>query len=107
MRGDPEAHHLLAPENLEGVLSLLAQEPGEWMPIAGGTELMVAFAAGRLNNKKLVNLWGIPELRFIRTSEDHLAIGAGSTFCDLRNDPAVLSEFPLLNKAAGWIGSIA
>lgn len=107
MRGDPEAHQLLAPTNLEAVLSLLAQEPGEWTPIAGGTELMVAFAAGRLTNKKLVNLWGLPELRFDRASGDHLIIGAGSTFRDLRNDPVVLSEFPLLSQAAGWIGSIA
>ncbi len=107
MRGDPEAHQLAAPGTLDGVLSLLAQEPGEWTPIAGGTELMVAFAAGRLTSKKLVNLWGIPELRFIRFAEDRLVIGAGSTFRDLRSDAAVLTEFSLLSKTAGWIGSIA
>jgi CO/xanthine dehydrogenase FAD-binding subunit len=107
MRGDPEAHQLAAPGTLDGVLSLLAQEPGEWTPIAGGTELMVAYAAGRLSNKKLVNLWGIREMRFIRILEDGIAVGAGSTFHDLRGDPTVLAEFPLLSKAAGWIGSIA
>jgi CO/xanthine dehydrogenase FAD-binding subunit len=107
MRGDPEAHQMVSPGTLESVLSLLAREPGEWTPIAGGTELMVAYAAGRLNSKKLVNLWSIRDLRFIRVSADRVAIGAGSTFRDLRADAVVTTEFPLLSKAAGWIGSIA
>jgi hypothetical protein len=40
---------MVAPGSLAAVLELLAIEPGEWTPIAGGTELMVAFAAGRLS----------------------------------------------------------
>lgn len=107
MRGNPEAHELVAPGTLTGVLSLLADNPGEWTPIAGGTELMVAYAAGRLAARKLVSIWGLAELRFIRVSPEAVAIGAGSTFRDLRLDPTVNSEFPLLTKAAGWIGSIA
>src|SRR6266567_1569158 len=107
MRGDPEAHELIAPRTLTGVLSLLASEPGQWTPIAGGTELMVAYAAGRLTARKLVNLWGVPDLRFIRAEPDSIVIGAGSTFRDLREDPRVSAEFPLLAKAASWIGSIA
>jgi CO/xanthine dehydrogenase FAD-binding subunit len=92
---------------LTAVLNLIAAEPGQWTPIAGGTELMVAFAAGRLNATKLVNLWGIPELRFIETKRDSIAIGAGITFSDLRHSAIVTREFPLLAKAAGWIGAIA
>jgi len=107
MRGDPEAHELLAPGSLSGVLSLMAGEPGEWTPIAGGTELMVAHAAGKLTARKLVSLWGIRELRFILVEHDHIAVGAGSTFYDLRNHLTVSSEFPLLTKAASWIGSVA
>jgi CO/xanthine dehydrogenase FAD-binding subunit len=107
MRGDPEAHHLVAPSSLDGVLSLLAREPGEWTPIAGGTELMVAYAAGRLNSKKLVNLWGLRDLRFVASCSESISIGAGSTFRDLRADSTLSKEFPLLAKAASWIGSIA
>ena len=44
MRGNVEEHELVAPGLLPAVLDLLASEPGQWMPIAGGTELMVAFA---------------------------------------------------------------
>lgn len=107
MRGNPEAHELIAPLSLAAVLELLAQEPGSWMPIAGGTELMVAHAAGRLSARKLVSLWGIPELRFIRTTPDSIVIGTGTTFLDLRAHDRLVAEFPLLAKAASWIGSIA
>jgi len=59
MRGNPDAHELIAPGNLDSVLELLAKEPSEWTPIAGGTEIMVAHAAGRLGAKKLVSLWAL------------------------------------------------
>jgi CO/xanthine dehydrogenase FAD-binding subunit len=107
MRGDPDAHEFIAPGSLNGVLSLLADEPGKWTPIAGGTELMVAHAAGRLTARHLVSLWGIGDLRFIRVHSDSIVIGAGSTFRDLRAHPNVSADFPLLAKAASWIGSIA
>lgn len=107
MRGNAEAHDLVAPGSLAAVLNLMAAEPGVWTPIAGGTELMVAHAAGRLNAPKLVSLWGIPELRFVHAAEKGLVIGAGATFIDLRKSALVAAEFPLLAKAAGWIGSVA
>jgi CO/xanthine dehydrogenase FAD-binding subunit len=107
MRGNPEAHELVAPGSLACVLQLLASAPGEWTPIAGGTELMVAHAAGRLTAPKLVSLWGLPELRFIRAAPRSIAIGAGATFSDLRAHAGIASDLPLLAKAASWVGSIA
>jgi CO/xanthine dehydrogenase FAD-binding subunit len=107
MRGNAEAHELIAPGSLAGVLELLADAPGEWTPIAGGTEIMVAHAAGRLREKQLVSLWGLSELRFIEAVSDSIAIGAGSTFRDLRIHAGVAGDAPLLAKAAAWIGSIA
>jgi Aerobic-type carbon monoxide dehydrogenase, middle subunit CoxM/CutM homologs len=107
MRGNAAEHELIAPGSLAGVLDLLASAPGEWTPIAGGTELMVAFSAGRLSAHKLVNLWGIPDLRFIETAPDSFAIGACTTFLDLRAHTALAQDLPLIAKASGWIGSIA
>jgi len=107
MRGNAELHDLIAPGNLTAVLDLLAAEPGKWTPIAGGTELMVAFSAGRLNAPRLVSLWGIRDLRFIERREDSIAIGAGTTFLDLRKNAAIASELRLLARAASWIGSVA
>ncbi len=98
---------MIAPGGLDAVLELLAREPGAWTPIAGGTELMVAFAAGRLAAPKLVSLWNIPALRFIETGAGSAAIGAASTFLDLRAHAVLAAKLPLLVKAASWIGSIA
>jgi carbon-monoxide dehydrogenase small subunit len=98
MRGNPDAHELIAPGTLPAVLDLLASAPGEWTPIAGGTELMVAFAAGRLGARKLVNLWGIPDLRFIKATPESFVIGACTTFLDLRAHAGLAAELPLIAK---------
>jgi len=107
MRGDPEAHELIAPGTLAAVLALLTENPGQWTPIAGGTELMVAHAGGRLEMKKLVSLWGIAELRFVESRARSFVIGAGTTFGDLRAHAEMAAELPLIAKAASWIGAIA
>jgi CO/xanthine dehydrogenase FAD-binding subunit len=107
MRGDAAAHELIAPGTLDAALQLIAAEPGVWTPIAGGTELMVAFSAGRLAAPKLVSLWGIRDLRVIDTRQESVVIGAGATFLDLRKNSSVVADLPLLAKAASWIGSVA
>ena len=107
MRGNAAMHDLVAPGELGAVLELLAAEPGAWTPIAGGTELMVAFAAGRLAAPKLVSLWGIPDLHTIDVTPQSVVIGAAATFLDLRRHAVIATEFLLLAKAASWIGSIA
>jgi len=107
MRGNADALEMIAPGTLPAVLTLLAAAPGEWTPIAGGTELMVAHAAGRLGAHKLVSLWGIAELRFVRSDAESIAIGAASTFRDLRAHAEIAAQFPLLARASSWIGSIA
>jgi len=107
MRSRPSEYELVAPGKLSAVLDLLAKEPGVWLPIAGGTELMVQYGAGRLPARKLVSLWGLPELRHIESTAQDVLIGAGCTYTDLRNDPVVAREFPLLAQAASWTGSIA
>jgi CO/xanthine dehydrogenase FAD-binding subunit len=107
MRGDAEAHQLIAPRSLGAVLDLLAEEPGKWTPIAGGTEIMVAHAAGRLTAKNLVSLWGIGDLRFLEVRAESIVIGASTTFRDIRTSAVINNELPLLTKAASWIGAIA
>ena len=107
MRGNADLHDLVAPGELGAVLQLLAAEPGVWTPIAGGTELMVAFSAGRLAAPKLVSLWGIPDLRTIEVTPQSMIIGAAATFLDLRRHVVIAAELPLLAKAASWIGSVA
>jgi CO/xanthine dehydrogenase FAD-binding subunit len=107
MRAQPSEYELVAPGKLAAVLDLMAREPGVWLPVAGGTEVMVQYGAGKLGARKLVSLWGLPELRRIEQTTSEMIIGAGCTYSDLRNHPQIAREFPLLGRAASWTGSIA
>ena len=102
MRAHPAEYELLAPGVLSAVLSLLAQAPGAWLPIAGGTDVMVQYSAGNLRARRLVSIWNLPELRRIEVLPDELQIGAGCTYTDLREHAVVNREFTLLSSAARW-----
>ena len=107
MRAHPADYELIAPGALPAVLSLLAKEPGAWLPIAGGTDVMVQYAAGKLPLRKLVTIWNLPELRRIEMSPHEVQVGAGCTYTDLRAHDVVSREFALLSIAASWTGAIA
>ena len=107
MRADPAEYEFATPGSMRGVLSLLARDPGEWLPIAGGTDLMVQYSAGNLRARKLVSIWNLPELRRIEVSAGEIQIGAGCTYTDLRAHEVLNREFALLTSAAGWTGGIA
>jgi len=107
MRSDPAGYELVAPESLQAVVLLLAAEPGEWLPIAGGTDVMVQYAAGTLSARKLVSLWNLPELRGIEVFDNEVRIGAGCTYTDIQRHEVLRREFPLLTTAARWTGGIA
>lgn len=107
MRAHPAEYELVAPRTLPAVLVLLAQNPGTWLPIAGGTDLMVQYSAGNLRTRKLVSIWNLPELRRIEVLDDEIQIGAGCTYTDLRKHEIIDREFQLLSTAARWTGGIA
>jgi CO/xanthine dehydrogenase FAD-binding subunit len=107
MRADPAHYEMLAPGSLKAVITLLAEEPGLWLPIAGGTDVMVRYGAETLRARKLVSIWNLRELRQIEKSQDEISIGAACTYTDLRNNSAIEKEFSLLTRAASWTGCIA
>ena len=107
MRSNVTEYELTAPGSLDAVLQILADSPDRYTPIAGGTELMVALGAGRLQPKRLISLWNLKELRFIEVTPDAVIIGAATTFADIRRHPIVTAEFFILAQAASWTGSIA
>src|SRR5437762_7217658 len=107
MRADPADYRLVSPGNLLGALSLLASEPAQWLPIAGGTDVLVLYSAGKLPNRQLINIWNILELRQIEVFPDRISIGAACTYTALRQHGIVTCEFPLLATAASWTGGIA
>ena len=105
MRADAGEYELVSPGSLDGVLALMAE--GAWTPMAGGTELMVQFGAGRLRARRLVNIFGLAELGGISANEWTIRIGAGVTYTELRRDALIQAELPLLAQAASWTGAVA
>jgi OHCU decarboxylase len=107
MRAHPGEYELIAPGTLPAALSLLAENPDTWMPIAGGTDLMVLYSAGHLRARKLLSIWNFPELRRIDVSSGEIRIGATSTYTDLLRQEIITGEFPLLAAAARCTGGVA
>ena len=107
MRSDPADFEMVAAKSVQDAVTLLAREPGSWLPIAGGTDVMVLYGAGTLRARKLVSIWNLRELRKIAETDAEIVIGAGSTYADLRNSTVIAREFPLLAQAASWTGGIA
>lgn len=107
MRAYPAEYEFASPGNLRAVLRMLDEQPGQWLPVAGATEVMVMFSAGKLAARHLVDLGNLPELQTIAEEAETLTLGGGCTFTQIRNSPAVQKHFPLLAQAASWTGSIA
>jgi len=100
-------YELRAPRSLTDALALLAREPGGWRAFAGGTDLMVLLEAGLLTHRKFLSIWHLPELKGIEVANDHVTLGALTTYTEVQRDETMRREFPLLGAAARETGGIA
>ena len=107
MRSNVPAFEMRAPRTLAEALDLLAAEPGVWRPFAGGTDLMVLFEAGKLEHRRYLSIWRLPELRGISATPESVTLGALTTYTDVLRHEALSREFPLLAEAARNTGGIA
>ena len=107
MRGYVPSYQLLTPTSLREALSMLADEPGVWKPFAGGTDLMVLLEAGRLQHCNYINIWPLDELHHIQVTENHITLGALTTYTEVQSNPILRSEFPMLCQAASETGGLA
>jgi len=104
MRSHLADFDLVVAADLAEALRLLA---AGWRPIAGGTDLMVLFNAGRLAYRKLVGITKLPELTAITLSPNAITLGAAVTYSAIQRHSLLESEFPLLCRAASWTGGAA
>lgn len=104
MRGDPSSIFLSAPSSLNEALAALAA--GE-TPFAGGTDLMVAYEAGRLPAGRYCSLHLLPELRGIHLDNAYLTIGACVTYTQILRHPTIAVDWPMLANAASLTGAVA
>jgi CO/xanthine dehydrogenase FAD-binding subunit len=68
---------------------------------------MVELAAGKLPPGKFVSIWHLADLRGITLDDDHVTLGALTTYSDVREHETLASEYPMLVQAARESGAIA
>jgi CO/xanthine dehydrogenase FAD-binding subunit len=107
LRSNVPSYEMRAPKSLAEALDLLAAGPGDWRPFAGGTDLMVLFEAGKLDHRRFLSIWRLPELRGISATAEYVTLGALTTYTDVLRHEALSREFPLLAQAARATGAIA
>jgi CO/xanthine dehydrogenase FAD-binding subunit len=97
---------LVAPASLAAALADLGQHPGA-RPFAGGTDLMVVLEAGHLPPGRYVSLQNCRELAGIQTTPGGVAIGALTTYTEIRNSEVLAGGYPMLAAAARETGGLA
>ena len=107
MRAYVPSYQLISPANLAETLDLLGQDNSTWRPFAGGTDLMVLLEAGKLPHKNYVNIWDLKELRGITVSDTQVTLRALTTYSEVRAEPVLREEFPMLCQAARETGGLA
>jgi CO/xanthine dehydrogenase FAD-binding subunit len=107
VRGFLADYDVHVPKSLDEALGLLAKAPGTWRALAGGTDLMVLFEAGKLPPGKYLSLWGMKELKAYEESDECVVLGALTTYSEVRENALLRKEFPLLCHAASETGAIA
>ena len=107
MRAYIPCYDLYAPRTLAEALEQMAAEPGVWRPFAGGTDLMVLLQAGKLDHRRFLSIWRLPELRGITIAPDSVTMGCLTTYTEVLHHPALRDEFPLLAAAAAETGGVA
>jgi len=107
VRGYIPQYQLVTPASLADALALLANEPETWKPFAGGTDLMVLLESGKLPHRNYINIWPLTELRSIELTDNHLTLGALTTYTEVQNNPVMQAEFPMLVQAASETGGLA
>ena len=107
MRGQVPECRVEVPASLEEALQWLAREPGQWRPLAGGTDLMVPFAAGRLADTRFLSLHRLDELRTLDVDATSLTFGALVTYTQVRAAAEVHAHLPNLSASAAATGALA
>lgn len=97
---------LLRPTTPREAVAALLVHP-QAVPLAGGTDLMVAWNAGRLDNRTILDLSALRDWARIEPNRAGVRIGALVTHARLRDDPTIRRRLPLLAAACGVIGGVA
>ncbi len=92
--------------SVQQVLDALAQADGGAVVLAGGTDLMVDYKAGKIQPQMWIDVTRVPELCGITVEDGKLIIGAAVTLTTISRSPLVRQYFPSLAQGCGTVGSL-
>jgi len=93
------------PESVDDAQEIAYRLESNFRYIAGGTDLMVNRYQGNETSANLIDLTGIPELNQISKTEKHLSVGSLVRLEEIRKNPELEKEFPVVCNAAMAVGS--
>lgn len=88
--------------SLDDALKILRDESRR--PLAGATDVYVALNFGTTTDRRFLDIWGLDELRGIRTSGGSLVIGALTTYTEMLRSTEVQKRLPMLVAASQLVG---
>lgn len=105
MRGDAASMRVLRPSTVQEALDAYWRR-SEALPLAGGTDFMVAWNAGSENGRVVLDLGAIASWKRVRERRGGLRVGALATHRALQEHPVVSRRFPLLVAACATVGGV-
>jgi CO/xanthine dehydrogenase FAD-binding subunit len=94
---------LLRPRSVDEALRLYQANP-DAVPLAGGTDFMVAWNAGASNGRTILDLSRLGSWKRIAETKTGVRVGSLVTHRDLQLHPLVRKRLPLLVEACATIG---
>ena len=103
----PGKFEYFAPTSLEEALRLLSAYPEDAKLLAGGQSLLSILKLRLANPAYLIDLGRIPGLSYIREAgRDRIAIGALTTYAEMKESELLRSQCPLLPQTTAVVGDV-
>ncbi len=89
--------------SIENAVALLGEYGADARIITGGVDIVGLIKNRVFEPKALVNIKGVPGLKYIREDGDFLRIGALTTISEIESSDLIKARYPMLFQAAhGW-----
>jgi xanthine dehydrogenase small subunit len=105
VRGAAASMQVLRPKTAVDCLATYARIPGA-VPLAGGTDFMVAWNTGTENGRTILDLSRLREWTLVRRTPRGLRLGALVSHARIQEHPLVRRELKLLAEACGTVGGV-
>ena len=102
----PNRFDYYRPQAIQEAIALLVKHQDDAKLLAGGQSLVSMLKLRLANPTCLVDLAGIGGLSYIREEGDKIAIGAMTTYADIKDSKLLQAKCPLLPRAAAVVGDV-